>query len=250
MLPKDSAERKTMPLCRGLLDYFPDALAAVAQVSYYGNEKHNPGQPIHWERGLSMDQEDALMRHLAERGGLDEVMPGVFVRHSAQVAWRALAMLQLELEESAKTDLCLKLDAQQCQGMSTGMLIGQYKEYEAAEKRRHEQARELGEALKLLAQKEEDRRTGLAPWGNVQPLAKTFEGDCPACEAKPNQLHDECCTWSALPPPPPSCCYNYTPQGFCSRCGGAWNNGLRPPACDSMTAPHRAFFGPGPDGAR
>jgi hypothetical protein len=41
-----------------------------------------------------MDQADCIMRHLAERGALDS--DGV--RHSAKLAWRALALLQLELE--------------------------------------------------------------------------------------------------------------------------------------------------------
>ena len=40
-LPEDSAARKEYPLLRGLLDYFPAALAAVAKHSYEGNKKHN-----------------------------------------------------------------------------------------------------------------------------------------------------------------------------------------------------------------
>lgn len=92
-LPTDSAARKEMPMCRGLLDYFPDALAEVARVSWLGNEKHNPGQPIHWSRGKSMDHADCIVRHLAERGGFDGE-----IRHSAALAWRALALLQEELE--------------------------------------------------------------------------------------------------------------------------------------------------------
>src|SRR5690606_15836721 len=41
-LPTDSAERKKYPLLRGLLNYFPAALARVSRISYEGNEKHNP----------------------------------------------------------------------------------------------------------------------------------------------------------------------------------------------------------------
>jgi hypothetical protein len=33
----DSAQRKEFPMARGLLDYFPAALAAVARVSSIGN---------------------------------------------------------------------------------------------------------------------------------------------------------------------------------------------------------------------
>jgi hypothetical protein len=89
-----SAERKGMPICTGVLDYFPDALAAVAEHSKAGNDKHNPGEPLHWARGKSTDQADCILRHLAARGTRD--VDGT--RHSAGLAWRALALLQLEIE--------------------------------------------------------------------------------------------------------------------------------------------------------
>lgn len=88
-----SALRKFYPLTTGLLDYFPDACAAVAEVSYLGNRKHNPGEPMHHARGKSMDHADCIARHLTERGGFDGG-----IRHSAALAWRALALLQEELE--------------------------------------------------------------------------------------------------------------------------------------------------------
>lgn len=94
VLPTDPAERKAIPLARGVLDYFPAALAEIAKVSKAGNDQHNPGEPIHWARGKSMDTEDTLIRHFLERGGFDT--DGL--RHSAKLAWRALALLQLELE--------------------------------------------------------------------------------------------------------------------------------------------------------
>jgi hypothetical protein len=80
-----------------LVKYFPDALAAVAAVSYAGNAQHSPGKPLHWDRNKSMDQEDTLLRHLFEAGTFDSDGH----RHSAKVAWRALAMLQLELEKAS-----------------------------------------------------------------------------------------------------------------------------------------------------
>ena len=64
-LPTDSVKRKRIPMCSGLLDYFPDACAAIAEVSHLGNEKHNPGEPLHHSRGKSMDHADCIMRHLA-----------------------------------------------------------------------------------------------------------------------------------------------------------------------------------------
>jgi len=55
--------RKEYPLFSGLLKYFPDALMEVAHTSWIGNEQHNPGLPLHWDRTKSTDEADALMRH-------------------------------------------------------------------------------------------------------------------------------------------------------------------------------------------
>lgn len=96
-LPADAAARKAIPLCTGVLDYFPDALLAVAYCSKKGNDQHSPGQPLHWDRSKSQDEADALVRHLLSRGTRDT--DGV--RHSAKVAWRALALLQKEIESDA-----------------------------------------------------------------------------------------------------------------------------------------------------
>ena len=93
-MTNDPARRKAYPITRGVLDYFPDAVAEVAHVSLVGNEQHNPGQPLHWAKEKSTDEADALVRHLLERGKFDS--DGL--RHTAKVAWRALALLQRELE--------------------------------------------------------------------------------------------------------------------------------------------------------
>ena len=95
-VPADAATRKNIQLATGLLDYFPDALMAVAELSRIGNEQHNPGQPLHWARAKSPDFPDTIMRHLIDRGTVDT--DGV--RHSTKTAWRALALLQTELEEA------------------------------------------------------------------------------------------------------------------------------------------------------
>jgi hypothetical protein len=93
-LTTDSAQRKTLPIATGVLDYFPAALAAVAALSKSGNDKHNPGEPLHHARGKSSDHADCIVRHLIDRGTIGD--DGV--RHSTSVAWRALALLQEELE--------------------------------------------------------------------------------------------------------------------------------------------------------
>ena len=94
VLPNDAAERKQVPLSSGVLDYFTSALIEVAKVSYQGNNQHNPGQPLHWSRGKSGDHADTMLRHFVERGTVDT--DGT--RHSAKMVWRALAILQLEME--------------------------------------------------------------------------------------------------------------------------------------------------------
>lgn len=96
VLRKDglAQKRKRQPLATGVLDYFPDALIAVAETSFIGNEQHNPGQPLHWAKEKSTDHADCIMRHLIDRGTRDTDN----VRHSAKLAWRALANLQIELE--------------------------------------------------------------------------------------------------------------------------------------------------------
>lgn len=93
-LPGSGKERKEYPIGTGVLDYFPDAIVAVANVSFVGNDQHNPGKPLHWDRSKSGDEADTMMRHFMERGTLDT--DGV--RHSAKMAWRALALLQKEIE--------------------------------------------------------------------------------------------------------------------------------------------------------
>lgn len=93
-LPTAAAARKAIPVYSGFVKYFPDAMVAVAELSRKGNDQHNPGKPLHWDRSKSGDEADALQRHLLEHGTLDT--DGV--RHSAKVAWRAMALLQKEIE--------------------------------------------------------------------------------------------------------------------------------------------------------
>lgn len=95
ILPDDPTERKKYPIGTGCLDYFPDAIAYIAYVSWMGNEQHNPGKPLHWDRSKSQDEADTLQRHYTQRGTLDK--DGV--RHTGKMAWRALALLQKELED-------------------------------------------------------------------------------------------------------------------------------------------------------
>lgn len=100
-LPIDSKARKAVPLYSGLIAYFPEALIAVARCSQVGNDQHNPGEPLHWDRSKSQDHRDCLVRHLFDSAmGVEEDRDGV--DHLAKVAWRALAELQLAIERKSK----------------------------------------------------------------------------------------------------------------------------------------------------
>ncbi len=93
-------DRKERPLARGVLDYFGDALLEVAYTSFIGNVRHNgPDSELHWAKEKSTDHADCILRHLKDRGTVDT--DGV--RHSAKVAWRALALLQIEIEKERST---------------------------------------------------------------------------------------------------------------------------------------------------
>ena len=95
--PTEAALRKECPIATGVLDYFPLALQEIARVSLAGNKQHHPDKPLHWDRSKSSDEADALIRHFLDRGKLDT--DGL--RHSAKMAWRALALLQKEIEADA-----------------------------------------------------------------------------------------------------------------------------------------------------
>lgn len=95
MITSDANTRKETPIFSGVLRYFPDALAAVARMSKAGNDRHNPGEPLHWAREKSTDHGDCIVRHQIE---FDQIEPDSGEYHAVAVAWRALAQLQL-LEE-------------------------------------------------------------------------------------------------------------------------------------------------------
>jgi len=86
-LPTDAQERKAIPIYTGFIKYFPDAIAEVARVSLKGGIQHGQTpETLHWDRRKSKDELDAMMRHI-----IDEDW--------AQVAWRAMANLQKQIEQ-------------------------------------------------------------------------------------------------------------------------------------------------------
>lgn len=96
ILPDDSAVREQFPLYDGLFAYFPAALCEVARWSKIGNDKHNPGEKLHWAREKSTDHENKILRHLLDARERDENG----IPEAVALAWRALALCQTILEEN------------------------------------------------------------------------------------------------------------------------------------------------------
>lgn len=91
-----SAERKEMPVQTVMAEYFPDALAAVARHSKKANDKHNPGEPMHWARDKSTDHLNCAGRHLMTPDAID---PDTQEIELVGATWRCLAALQLREEK-------------------------------------------------------------------------------------------------------------------------------------------------------
>lgn len=86
------------PILRGAVQYFPRALAAVSDISAHGASKYTWKG---WQRvPEGVDRYgDALMRHLAGEEIDGPVDPATGLLHAAQVAWNALARLELMLRD-------------------------------------------------------------------------------------------------------------------------------------------------------
>lgn len=100
-LPTDSEFRKDIPVASGFNRYFPAAVVAIAAWSKAANDKHNPGEPLHWARGKSMDQDDCLARHdldLADAAAHGGDQAAAELEEATCAAWRANARLQLLCE--------------------------------------------------------------------------------------------------------------------------------------------------------
>lgn len=94
-LPLDGKARKEIPLWSFIEGYFPDAIIALASLSFKANAKHNPGQPMHWSREKSSDHKDCILRHLLDEERID---PETGWPEAVAAAWRACANAQLVIE--------------------------------------------------------------------------------------------------------------------------------------------------------
>lgn len=98
--PKESGAKLDAgkpPLYRGLFDYFPRALSAVAKVSAAGARKYSWKGWIDVPDGVGR-YSDALLRHLAMEP-IEFLDADTNCEHAAQVAWNSLARLELILKE-------------------------------------------------------------------------------------------------------------------------------------------------------
>ncbi len=102
-LPTDAKARKEIPLYSGFIKYFPRAMIAVAQCSYRGNAQHHPGTPLHWDKSKSTDHRDCLLRHMVD-DVLGVAMDVDETEHRTKVAWRAMADLEIHLEQRAQIE--------------------------------------------------------------------------------------------------------------------------------------------------
>lgn len=101
MLPTDYEARKALPIYSFLTQYFPDAIVELVKVSVAGNNQHNPGEPLHWARGKSMDQLNTAQRHIFDHGA-GAMYDEDGTMHLAKAAWRLLAEVQLLVEKRAE----------------------------------------------------------------------------------------------------------------------------------------------------
>src|SRR5271170_5067526 len=100
-LPTDRDARNALPIWDGLMMYFPDVWAEVAKVSVLGNKQHNLGSKLFWNREVSTDHLNKVMRHCLDHGtGNTLDTDGTF--HMAKAVWRACAELQLAIEAQRK----------------------------------------------------------------------------------------------------------------------------------------------------
>ena len=94
-----SRRRKLQPVFDGFVMYFRRAMAAVAEFSRINNEKHNPGEPLHWSKHKSTDHANCIGRHLADIGpNWDAIDEESGRMHAEALAWRSNALLEMVLE--------------------------------------------------------------------------------------------------------------------------------------------------------
>lgn len=91
---------KSARLFTGCIGYFPNALAALGRWSERANQKHNPGEPMHWAFNKSTDHLDAALSHLSQGERVD---PETGELHLVNALWRVAAALETLLIRQGAT---------------------------------------------------------------------------------------------------------------------------------------------------
>lgn len=113
-IPTDDKARKSLPLWRFMVRYFPKALREMCKVSVVGNVRYNPDADltdITWNRPKSPDQLGSAFRHMMEHavdGKVFDYVPADVAKKTgidriyvlAQAMWRIGAELELEIEKT------------------------------------------------------------------------------------------------------------------------------------------------------
>lgn len=99
-LPTDNTARKMLPIWDGVILYFPDVWAALAEVSVAGNTQHNAGEKLHWARDKSVDQMNTAFRHLLDYAA-GQRLDTDGTLHLAKAIWRLCAECQVDIEHEA-----------------------------------------------------------------------------------------------------------------------------------------------------
>lgn len=102
--PGSKLDAGKSPVRRGLLEYFPRACLAVANVSAAGARKYTWNG---WEKVVDGINRygDAEVRHICKaaiEGQEDPLAPGKDILHAEEEAWNAMARLELILREREK----------------------------------------------------------------------------------------------------------------------------------------------------
>lgn len=99
-LPTGRDARNALQVWDGCIMYFPDTWAEIAKVSAAGNKQYDFGGKLRWERNVSTDHENKVMRHMLDHAAGNVLdTDGTF--HLAKAAWRILAALQLAIESQS-----------------------------------------------------------------------------------------------------------------------------------------------------
>lgn len=97
-----------LPYYTVLFKQFPNAIREVIKCSQAGHIKYAESDPD-WMNFKTVEPArylEALLRHLTQKDSIDtelEALTGIPVNHTAQVAWNALAYLEIQLSMSYTT---------------------------------------------------------------------------------------------------------------------------------------------------